>query len=158
MPLPLLLRRTQSSAIPLLVYLCELVLLLLRNDVDVTLDLACVNAATNGLYTTGRFAHKIPPHGSHADRIPNGTSSHVISEAPSEKTTDSRAALMAHVPKPMENRKHRVTLLFLLACNPRMVRIGIAKIHISVTKFVMLVKYANATRFKQLPLAAPHHA
>lgn len=61
---------------------------------------------------------------------------------------------MAQVPSPTEKRKHRLIFLSLLACNPRMIGIGMRKIHISVIKLVMLVLYVNATLSTQVAVRA----
>lgn len=65
---------------------------------------------------------------------------HVMSSDSTETITNSRATLTAHNPRPKEKRKQSPIFLSKLACNLRIIGIGIRKIHRSMTRFVMLVE------------------
>lgn len=79
---------------------------------------------------------------------------HVTSLDLTEIINDRRAALIAHVPNPMENRKQRPIFFSILACKPRMIGIGMVNIHISNIKFMILVEYVKANLSTQVAVAA----
>lgn len=100
---------------------------------------------------------------------------HVKSDEPCETTTVKRAMLIPHAlrsvsifwtqkkdftaySKPIANTPAISNLRFRVICKVNITGTGRRKTHISVTRFVMFVKYENATRFKHVPGKAAFQA